>query len=299
MRAAISCGVFGAELACGPEFGEVVEIVLVPSLGSASQREEELDGELHGLEVADVDDPDAVGSVVEGEVHLLPDFGDGVGVEPFVVAWAADVVEVIVDAGAAGAFALFRRGETAEVAPVVVAPEEGDVVGDAHAFFVVALDFLVEAQTCGTLVMSGLTVSLRISRWSATMFSSVELPAGGHGRVIEAAHAESDDLLVVLVALHAGAPEVVDACAFLVVVPWAVVAGFHSFSARIMGSSCEVPMTMPYSSASFGVQGIVCVEGVVPHGGPEEVGLEAEQEFEDLGVELVVEAAEIFRRSSR
>ena len=46
----------------------------------------------------------------EGEAHLLLNFGDGIGVDPFVGARAADVVEVIVDAGAAGTFTLFGGG---------------------------------------------------------------------------------------------------------------------------------------------------------------------------------------------
>ena len=49
-----------------------------------------------------------VGAVARREVHLLPDLGQRHRVEPLVVARAADVVEVVVDAGAAGAFALLR-----------------------------------------------------------------------------------------------------------------------------------------------------------------------------------------------
>ena len=44
-----------------------------------------------------------------------------------------------------------------------------------------------------------------------------------------AAHAEGDDLLVVFVALHAGAPEVVDGLGVFGVVPWAVVAASPFF----------------------------------------------------------------------
>ncbi len=48
-------------------------------------------------------------------------------------------------------------------------------------------------------------------------------------------------------------------------------------------------MTMPYSSASAGVGGIVFGEGVVPHGGPQVVALHAQDDFEDFGVEGAVE----------
>src|SRR5208283_6020744 len=78
------------------------------------------------------------------EVHLLPDLGDGNGVEPLVGARIADIIEVVVNSGAAGALALVRRGQATNISPVVVAPEQGHVVGNAHALLVVFLDFFVE-----------------------------------------------------------------------------------------------------------------------------------------------------------
>ena len=66
--------------------------------------------------------------------------------------------------------------------------------------------------------------------------------------------------------------------------------------ARIIGSWCEVPITMPYSSASCGVLGIVLVEGVAPHRRPEVVALQAQDQLEDVLVELVIEAAELLAR---
>ena len=44
------------------------------------------------------------------------------------------------------------------------------------------------------------------------------------------------------------------------------------------------------------VERIVCGEGVIPHGGPEKVGLKAQQQFEDFCVELAVHGAERFFR---
>ncbi len=135
---------FSAELARRPEFGEFSEMILVPALWGAGQREKELDGELHRFEVAHVDDPEAVGAIVESEAHLLLNFRNRVGIDPFVGTRAADIVEVVVDSRAAGALAFFGCGKAAEVAPVVVGPEQCDVLGHAHASFVVALHLFVE-----------------------------------------------------------------------------------------------------------------------------------------------------------
>jgi hypothetical protein len=60
-----------------------------------------------------------------------------------------------------------------------------------------------------------------------------------------------------------------------------------------MGSWWEVPMTMPYWAARMGLR-VVVVEGVAPHGGPEVIGFEPQQEFEYMFVEEVVEVAEFF-----
>ena len=180
--------------------------------------QEELDGELHRLQVADIHDPDAVGAVFVGEVHLLPDLGDGNGVEPLVGARIADVVEVVVDARAAGALAFVGRRQAAEVAPVVVAPEQGDVVGHAHAVLVVFLHLLVERPDLAARRSHRLFMWLAMmARWSATIFSSSAMLALlRHGQVAVAAHAERDDAFVVLVALDAFGPELVQrGCEFV------------------------------------------------------------------------------------
>ena len=44
---------------------------------------------------------------------------------------------------------------------------------------------------------------------------------------------------------------------------------------------------MPYSSASLGFMRIVLVEGAAPHGRPQIIALQAQQQFEDLYVKLV------------
>ena len=58
--------------------------------------------ELVALEVADVDDPDAIGAVLLRQAHLLPDLGDGARVDPLVAARAAVIIEVVVDAAPPG-----------------------------------------------------------------------------------------------------------------------------------------------------------------------------------------------------
>ncbi len=81
--------------------------------------EEEARGVLHRLQIPNVDDPDPICPVLIGDPHLLPRALDLVGVEPLVTAWAADVIEVVVDAIAASTFRSYG-GHAPQVAPVVV-----------------------------------------------------------------------------------------------------------------------------------------------------------------------------------
>ncbi len=51
---------------------------------------------------------------------------------------------------------------------------------------------------------------------------------------------------------------------------------------------------MPYFIGELRIQRIVFVERVVPHGRPEVVGLEPQQQFKNLLVKLMVVVAELF-----
>ena len=48
----------------------------------------------------------------------------------------------------------------------------------------------------------------------------------------------------------------------------------------------------------FGIQRIIFIEGTSPHGGPEKIATQAEDEFEDLYVKFVVISAKFFLRPS-
>src|SRR5580704_10782499 len=114
-------------------------MVLTPSLWRMRHAKEELDRKLHRLQITDVDDPDAVCAILQGKIHLLPHLGDRVSIQPLVGARAANIVEVIVDTCAAGTFSLFRSRQPANITPVVVAPQQGYIIGHTHTLLVVLL----------------------------------------------------------------------------------------------------------------------------------------------------------------
>ena len=172
--------------------------------------------------------------------------------------------------GAAGALALFGRGQTAECCPscrrtraASRRPGRACLVRSSPALPCRAPTSAAPAST------SGLTCSAMILRWSATMVSSnlVAASASAHHRLVAvAAHADGDDVFVIFVAAHAFAQNLRSASRV----------GRHSSTAclclefvqscwaRIIGSWWEVPMTMPYSSASLRALRVVLVERTCP-----------------------------------
>src|SRR5690606_23322247 len=120
------------------------QTLLGPALRIPGHAQEKFYGEFHGLEIAHIGNPDFGGVILIGEVHLFPDLGDGHSVDPAVGAGATHIIEVIIDTGTAGTLALFDGGQTADIAPVVVAPEKNHIVRYTHAALVKTLYFLVE-----------------------------------------------------------------------------------------------------------------------------------------------------------
>ena len=139
-------GVLGAELARSPQARVFAHGVVGPPVRIPAEVEKVIDGKFNVLELADIDDPYPIGTVLFGQRHLVPDAGDGAGVDPAVIGRSAVVVEVIVDTRATRTFAFLGGGKAADVPVIVFSPEQGDVVGSVQASgLVVVLDFLVKA----------------------------------------------------------------------------------------------------------------------------------------------------------
>ena len=136
-------GVLRSELLRGPPSRERADLVCRPRVRVPGVTQEERDRKLHGLDVAHVDDPDPVHPEPVGEMHLLPHPRNRVGVDPLVVARAAHVVEVVVDAIPAGPLGRAAGREASDVPPVVVGEQQRHVVRHPHALVVVILHFLI------------------------------------------------------------------------------------------------------------------------------------------------------------
>ena len=269
---------------------------------------EEAQRELQRLDVAHVDDPQLARAALPGQVHLLPGLLDLRGVDPLVVARPTDIVEVVVHAEPTGPLQAGGR-QAADLAPVVVGKQQGHVVGHGHAVVIVVLHFLVQRPHLR-----------RVLRRAAGDLGD-DAPLVGHHRlqqgdrralahrlVAVATHADGDQavetapILLRLRPRHhpldAAAPKGTKLVAVARVVPGAagdavigvavpfVVRARHRLVVR--GAHHHAHLVGQHR-----VSRVVVVEGMRrPHGRPQGVALEAQQQVEHMRVHLRVEAAE-------
>lgn len=287
-------GVVGAELAAGPGREPLARVVDGPPVRVVGEVEVVAQGHLERLEVADVDDPDAVGAARLGQLQLLGRLLELDGVDPLVVARVADVVEVVVDARAALALRLVGERQPAHVAPVVVGPQQRDALGDVEALLLVLLDFLVQAPglrhgmdvNLEHLLDDGLLVVHQLLEHEE---QGIEAQAALDLGVAGAAHGHGPQAVtrVGLGAAGADAEVLVDGLIVEVVGPRAVVVGAELVLSAHHGLGVR---GAEHDLVGVGERlrlGVVGVDHVAPERGPEVVGAQAEDELEDETVELV------------
>ncbi len=178
---------------------------------------------------------------------------------------------MVIDARAAAALLLRRRGQPPQVAPVVVGPQQRDVVRHAHALFVVGLDFFVERPHLRHLLQIGIDGLLQdLPLIGDDLLHQRDIVAGGHRRIVVAPHSQRDHFLIIPVALHAAAPELIDAHRIGGVIPRAI-----AWLPLLLGAHHRLLVRGAHHNAIFvrqlRVQRIVRNKGVVPHGRPQEI----------------------------
>ena len=173
---AMSAAYCRSEFARSPKPRVFIDVVVGPSVGVPRQIQKILGRQFVSFEVTDIDDPDAIGAVLFGETHLIPDLCDRARVHPLIAARAAVVIEVIVDSRAAGTFPFFRGWQPAHVAPVVFRPEQRHVVGHAQALSRNSPGPLyIEPKPAAPASTFGLTTAAMILRCTSTMCCSSEM----------------------------------------------------------------------------------------------------------------------------
>src|SRR5690625_2534078 len=136
-------GILWAKVTRCPALPELLGVFQIPVVRVPGHTQEKIDGVFHGLQITHVHQPDFVGLVLVGQVHLLPHFFQRHGVDPAVGARPAHVIKMVVNPSATAAVALFRCGQTPVVAKVVIGPQQDDIIGYAHSGFVKVLHLFI------------------------------------------------------------------------------------------------------------------------------------------------------------
>ena len=113
-----------------------VDVFVIESVKVPCHVEECLHGKLHGLYVAYVKQPIAVGTCVVSLFQLLIHQHGGGGVEPQIIMRSAEIGHMIVDSGTAFAKPVGGVAQHLDVAVVVIGPYESHVVGDFQSAFI-------------------------------------------------------------------------------------------------------------------------------------------------------------------
>ena len=190
--------------------------------------------------------------------------------------------------------ALLGIGHAAHVAPVVVTQQDEHVVGHTHALVVVVEHLLVECPHLRRLL--GGTARHLLDDLTLVLDDALQQLRVGilaHGLVAVATHTDGHDVVSTLHALDALAEELVELRLVLLIVPGAPLATAAGILLMVAGHGLVV--TGAHDDAHLvgrlRVQRVVGIECPAPHGGPEEIALEAQDQLKDFLVEAVVAIA--------
>ena len=275
-------------LAEGAGVGEDVAVVIL--LRVPGHLQEEVDGIFHRLEVAHVEHPEFVYSVVGGEFQLLPHSLNRGDVKPLGVAWRAHVVHVVIHSPAAGVLALLGVGQSAHVAPVVVAEKDDHVVGHAQTRVVVVEHLLVERPHLRCLGggLAGL-LGYDFSLVFDDFLEELHIGFGAHGLVAIAAHTDRDDILSPFHALDSLGEETVEVLLVGVVVPCTILFAVTGVFLMVAGHRLVVACAHDHAHlvGRGAVLRVVGIERPAPHRGPEIVAAQTQDKLAHVFVELM------------
>ncbi len=198
---------------------------------------------------------------------------------------------MIINARAAAALAFLGGRQAADIAPIILGPEQRHVVRHTHPGVVKIHDFLVETPELRHLGHVGIDFlgddfPLHVHDFFEQRHVRLR-PAVGHRRVVRAAQTDGDDALIHFVAPDAFAPESLEDIRLLGVVPTAQRFLITAIP-FLLRPQHRLLMRSAHHDAVFirqhRIVRVVFVEGVVPHRRPEIITLQPQNQLEQIGV---------------
>ena len=258
----------------------------------------EVDRHLLRFQVAHVDNPDAVDTTLIGKVQLFAQLRDGRGVYPSVVPRTTIHVNVIVKAQSTLALAFEVTSLTADIAPVVITEQQRHVIWYGKACVVVSLHLCKDGPELWHSIRTTIDVLDDLSltfNHLAERLHILRIVALTHGHIAVATHADGYQVVVILIALHTLAEELIHTFLVSGVIPWTHL--FLSSQVFLVRTHHRLMVRGSHHDAHLvsqsGTFRIVLIKGCSPHGRPEIVGLQTQQQFEDMSIGLRVDATKL------
>ena len=293
---------------------QVARSVAVEIIGEVEEVRERI---LVTEDIADVYDPKLADAVIVGGRHLLPYLRKEGGVVPLKGNRIAVVIEMIIHSVAALVAAHLGRRQRAEVSVVVVAEHQRNALklgiphqaGRRLVAVEIRLHLFIKGKHSRNLIeilvhmlFDQSVLRFKNAPQQVYVVGKRRLPAE-NSRIRFAAHADRDDIFKLSASLKAVLPEAGDAFFVRVEVPGVAVHGILAAHIAVLFAlaAARLMMGSTHDNTEFIREDCVLKSRTVvredcrPHGGPQVVALQAEQQFKYMRVHLCVEAAVILR----
>ena len=249
------------------------------------------DGIFHRLEVAHIENPHAVETIIRCESQLLPHILGRCNIQPLRVARSANIVHMIVESPATRMLALLSIWYTTEVTPVVIAEQYQHIVRHSHALVVVIEHLFIQSPYLRSLIcwlarnlLDDLPLVLNdgLKQFGICILT--------HSLVAITTHTDGNDIVSTLHSLDTLTEEAIEVFLILLIVPGApllTIAGIllmipcHRLMVR-----CSDDDT--HSVGCLQILRVVGIESPSPHSRPEEISFQSEDKLEDFLIETMI-----------
>ena len=260
-------------------------------LGVPGHVHEQLDGVLHRLQVAYIQDPEFLDTAVIGQLQLFPHVLRRSDVDPFRVTGGTHVVHVVVETPATFTLLFLSRRQSAHVTPVIVAEQHRHIVGHAQTGIIVILYLFIEGPDLWCLLGRALGHLLDDAALVVDdVLQQFRVRAVTHRLVTVATHADGHDVVGAVHTLDTLTEETVKVLLVGRVVPSPPTLTVTGILLVVTCHRLMVGGTHHDTHCIGGLQvlRVVGIESPAPHGRPQVVTFQAQDEFKHLGIEMVV-----------
>ena len=270
------------------------------------------------LDIPHIEHPELIHPILIGGLQLLPHFRNSRHREPLACPWRTIIAHMIIHAVATFMLLLTQVRKASYMTEIIIAKHHDYIIRYLQALVIVIKHLAIESPHLRSLrsrFTGSLGYHLALSSDNFLHLSEVSLPATriSHRTVFVSTHTNRYEILIVLGFLYSFREETGDSLPVGLPVPVGIAIVFLMSDPFLLRTHHRFVMRSTHNDAIFICQtrifGVILIEAVAlihsilifqnrnqrlillegaPHGRPETVGLETQQEFEDMRIHLAV-----------